>query len=279
MSRPKVSSGWAMLMGCLFAGCAVNPATNEDREASFAPHEGRKIGGVAVREFVLLRSAILLTGDQIEVVDPDSEAGSGEARFKFRLPPDDAGFDIGTAAAVDRRGYLVTAGHCVSGRDDVYVVFPTSDRSLRIEKARVVWARTPFAVGGFDFALLRVSSSLESVFQWAPGSEVGTAVVSAGASPLPTESKQEPFKLGLAPFGGTFVRAVDKRFRGVPYRIVVHDSPVGEGNSGGPLVDGRGRLIAVHSGIRFRIGSKECYAVRPDLDWLADTIERDYQSQ
>jgi serine protease Do len=229
------------------------------------------VRGVPIREFVLHRSAFLFGVDQLDVDTSEGTPRVGKGNFRFKLKPNQMGFDAGSAAAVDRRGYFVTAAHCVEG-GDVYLAFLTPTGSIRIEKARVVWEGDP----SFDFALLHVGSSLDHVLKWAPAFESGNAVISAGAS-----INSSDLRICMTPVGGSVIKILSKEHDGVGYSVILHDSPLRKGNSGGPLISEDGRLLAINFGgrsrfpIRWDDKMRLAHAVRPDFDWLTSLIERD----
>jgi S1-C subfamily serine protease len=257
-----------------FTGCGTTRFTENEREESFRSHEGLMIGGTTIREYVVSRTALLFDAVQFRQMDlPEATNISGDVKFRNES-------SISTAAAVDRQGYFVTAAHGIDGRD-VSLSFLTST-GPRIEKARVVWVGDPTIVG-FDFALLHVPSSLEHVFEWAPDFNTGDVVISAGAS-MKVSSKEpnrQKLEIHIKPVGGRIAKTLDRVADGVEYRVILHQSPVIKGNSGGPLVAKDGRLLAINFGgrsqfpIRWNDKMRFTHAVRTDFDWLASLIARD----
>jgi len=264
----------------LLASCATRGITDEERDASFRPHENMKLGGVSSREFVLRRSASLVSGSQIEVEDMKSSDQAAEVKLKLGQEK----LDTGSAAPIDRRGYFVTAAHCVDG-GDVYVAYLTPSNEMKFEKARVVWSGDASSIK-FDFALVHVNARLDHVLKWGPDTEVGKTVLSAGVTAnLTRDSAGGPeLRVSMDPVGGQVTKIFTKAHGSVGYQVILHNSPVREGNSGGPLIDTEGRIL----GINFAIAShlremlepnrRVSYAIRPDVAWLKSLIEADQRS-
>ena len=134
-----------------------------------------------------------------------------------------------------------------------------------------------------DFAVIHVPVRLENVFRWGRPPSPGATIVSAGISDRSGSDSMNGFatQFILEPVAGPLMEVVEREVEGVRFQLLRHDSPLERGNSGGPVVDPKGRLLAVNStgpaafpvlGAReFRYSS----AVRPDPEWLADLIRRD----
>lgn len=108
--------------------------------------------------------------------------------------------------------------------------------------------------------------------------KVDDPVVSVG------NSNDSDFELNLlmAPLGGkVFATYVDQN-SSVGGMQICHDSPLRKGNSGGPLINLKGRLVGVNYAQCLSIEvllrrKRRCgYAVRPDIEWLADLIDQDH---
>ncbi len=269
-------------MGCALFGVScqgVKTFTDSDRVASFKNVDARAVGSDSMRDHVLKRTAFVIAVEKPPgVKQPEAARAIPGARARTKV-----GF--GSAAAVDRRGYFVTAAHCLDG-NELNVAF-MSKTGLEMRKARVVFkgdATSSIA----DFAILHVPARLDYVFEWGTTTADGDAVISAGTirkKALDKMAKSPKNKNNIAfsvePVGGHIGKVLQGLAHGVRYHVVLHDSPLTQGNSGGPLVDKQGRLLAVnitgaaaHPSLydaRFRYAN----AVRPDLDWVMGVIERD----
>jgi len=184
---------------------------------------------------------------------------------------------IGSVTAIDRRGYFLTAAHCV-GAGKIYLVFKQGAR-LRIEPGRVVW-RSDVSRNGPDIAVLRVSGGLARVFEWADKFKVDDVVFGAGPNFTSTRN------FGYGVFAGKIAN-VTAQSAGNPYgSIISHNGPARPGDSGGPLVSENGRLLGVNTGglAMFEIGGHivplpfvhRSYAYRPDLRWLTQIMDDDF---
>ena len=144
----------------------------------------------------------------------------------------------------------------------------TNAHNLRGDEVTVTFAdgrRTRGTVAGWDgdgdLAVIDVDTAGAKAVDWADGTDlsVGTAVFGAGAS----HGGGTRVTFGL-------VSAIARAFRGPGGRridgSVEHTAPLAPGSSGGPLVDGSGRFLALNTN---RIG-EGFYLARP-----ADTALRE----
>lgn len=258
----------------------VRQWSDRERAESFEAFEELKVGSKTMREFALMRTSGLIGGVKggegdfsADAVVAFNSTQSGELEF-------------GTAVAVDRRGYLVTAAHCVDGDKEVTLLL-SDPSSLTVRKPRIVYTGDPAGYNS-DFAILHVSERLPHVFEWASVPASGDEVISTGMSRVSDsdQSGEVDLKFVIEPVGGRIRRTwqQESEGEGAPYQIILHDAPLKYGNSGGPLLDRQGRLLGVNvTGAvsipifypgRFRWAN----AVRPDLDWLKQVIEEDAKS-
>lgn len=148
-----------------------------------------------------------------------------------RLAPSVVGVGAGGSGAVVRPGYVVTNAHNLRDRDDeVLVTFA--------DGSRVAASVAGVDVDG-DVALLSVETGSAAPLEWAEQpARLGQAVV-ALANPGGRGTRAS---LG-------FVSALDVGFSGPSGRRITgaieHTAPLVRGSSGGPLLDGSGRLLGI----------------------------------
>lgn len=139
-----------------------------------------------------------------------------------------SGFSFGTGFFVSPRGYLVTADHVVAEKKTIAVVL----HSGNVLRAAVVGADP-----ANDLALLKVKTKDRPVpVIAATGVIAGQEVFTLGYPLLQIEGQQQK-----ATFG--HVNAISGMHDDV--RFLQTDTPVQPGNSGGPLLDQKGRVIGV----------------------------------
>jgi len=233
---------WVVALAWL-AGCQYRPSPL-DRRASGEAWLGREVERQPLLDYVRRRTAVLVT------------PWGG----------------IGCASAIDARGYFLTSAHGLANGSEVLLLQFAGGARVHSERAQVVW-RGEVDQGGPDLALLRVRRPLDAVFVWSAAPAPGTPAFVFGSQPH--EAPGPPAT--LLPLSGRLSRVRAESFREGGWRIE-HDAPLQPGDSGGPVVDGDGRLIAVTyataqrvilPGIGWRLGA---WAYRPFPDVVASLI-------
>ena len=144
---------------------------------------------------------------------------------------------IGSGFVIDKAGHIVTNYHVVRGADRVTVSFSNRD-TVRAE----IVGTDPST----DLAVLRVDASASALTPLSLGDSdkvrVGDPVVAIG----------NPFGLDRTATSG-IVSAL-QRFITAPNsftidHVIQTDAPINHGNSGGPLIDARGKVIGVNTQI------------------------------
>jgi S1-C subfamily serine protease len=222
----------------------------------------RNIAGVAVERHVGDRVALVISGRVINFTD--AAAGGG-----IVIPP---GHSAATAVAVAPDGYYLTAGHAV--RDEpAYLLIPTA-AGLHPARTRVVWSGAPSVET--DLALVHVPVDAPQAFEWSPRLRADESAVTAACQRI-VEGR-----MVLQMADGWVVRSEQlDATSDLPRReLLLHDVPLTQGYSGGPLFDTDGRLLGINLGLTelpAANGGKQVVgaALRPDLAWLQELIARD----
>ena len=189
--------------------------------------------------------------------------GSGGDEQPFGVPREQRG--QGSGFVYDDEGHIVTNAHVVQGADEVVVTF-ADGREVR---ARVVGSDP-----STDLAVLKIEEDELDVspLRLARSSDVrvGDPVVAIG-SPFGLEGSVTS---GIVSATGRTIQAPND------FAIddaIQTDAAINQGNSGGPLLDGQGRVIGVNSQIESRSGGNDGvgYAVPSDTvrDVVAEIIE------
>ncbi|WP_203329151.1 S1C family serine protease [Candidatus Laterigemmans baculatus] len=141
--------------------------------------------------------------------------------------------DQGSGVIIDADGYILTNNHVIAG-GDVITVGLSDGRRMSAE----VLGSDPLT----DVALLRVAATGLMPIEWGDSDqvEVGTPVWAVGS----------PFGLDRTVTFGILSGKHRAAKAGTTYQdFMQSDVAVNPGNSGGPLVDARGRLIGINTAI------------------------------
>jgi S1-C subfamily serine protease len=259
------ATGILLLISCFLTGGCVHDNISARRDPSFLPYANAKVGQVSLREFVNARSAMAFEGDQLSVTI------SGADHFTVKGK---GGCGAGLAAAIDRRGYFLTAAHCVERRTCL-LLFKDKGQ-FQAQTAQVVW-RGDESKKEPDLALLRVHFPLQDVFEWTSAFTNGEPIVAAGMSLLDNHIKSQCL-------AGKILRLDAGSETVLPHYICIsHDAPLHPGDSGGPLVSTDGRLVGINCDavigrprwLSFSVETLFSDAERPNLEWLSQRIEQD----
>jgi S1-C subfamily serine protease len=187
------------------------------------------------------------------------------SEFALRNAPTDA--DGGSAAPITPDGYFLTADHVLNnsfGRK-VFVIYGHGDR-LDGARARIVWRSRES-----DLALLKAPFATPRYYEWTPGNQwvpEGTPIIHAG---IATGFDSEPGKITSSiPPSGSFGSL----------RPFKHDIPLRPGDSGGAVLDARGRIVGINSAVEFLVPLETAFFIesegnRPNLARLNRMIEND----
>jgi len=218
----------AAVVGAL-AGILTGLAVDNDGTAAAGPPRAEHVASRSPEEIYQdnARGVVVITDNQTEVVPPTLFRPGGKQEVRA----------LGSGFVIDTRGDIVTNDHVVQGATDIRVSFSGS-------------ASYPAKIVGTDpssdLAVLRVaapSSVLQPLlFGDSSGVEVGDSVFAIG-NPFGLE---RTMTAGIVSATGRDIKAPD----GVTIPNAIQtDAPINHGNSGGPLLDRFGRVIAVNSQI------------------------------
>jgi S1-C subfamily serine protease len=146
---------------------------------------------------------------------------------------------LGSGFVLDKAGHIVTNYHVIQGADQIRVSFSNRD---------TVGARLVGTDPSTDLAVVQVETGANALTPLPLGDsdrvQVGDQVVAIG----------NPFGLARTATAGIvsalqrFITSPDPRF--TIDHVIQTDAPINHGNSGGPLLSGRGQVIGVNTQIR-----------------------------
>lgn len=212
-------------------GASGTPPSSPDKPAAETPHAG-DVQAITRKELVdrLHKGVVLVLAEK--------DSGSG-----FFVTP----------------SIVVTNSHVVATAKNGEVV--VAGKGLNSPKiARVIASTNAKAQNGRDYAVLQVQDgSSSTVLPLALETSELTPVVAAGFPGLLLDTdmnfsalirgdmKAMP-ELGMSQGA---VMALQNRTQGLP--VIVHSAPISGGNSGGPLVDGCGRVVGINTFINVSV--------------------------
>jgi S1-C subfamily serine protease len=245
-SRRSLGALLAPLLGC------IHPPTYAEKEASFRTFAERHGDSAGLRE--------LLSGRVVQVF----EFAEGRS---WR----------GSATAITADGYFLTASHCLKA---LPVAFLSVQGRMGPElvAARVVWdGRGGLEKPEADLAILKpwLLPIPVAYFEWASTDELEAdrQVVVAGYS-RDAESPSWSFDARLQLAAGRLIEIVEPA--GGPASRLLHDAPLMDGDSGGPITTSSGRLVGINTaGAVGGIGRRTAFSLRPNRVWLEEILEQD----
>lgn len=187
--------------------------------------------------------------DAMSVQDIYSQAGPGVIQVTSTSVGQEVPFfgsqsrtSLGSGFVIDKSGHIVTNFHVIDGADEVEVNFSGDDR---------VPATVVGSDPSTDLAVLKIGAQARALTPLPLGNSdavrVGDAVVAIG----------NPFGLERTVTSG-IVSALQREITApngyTIDKVVQTDAPINRGNSGGPLLDARGRVIGVNSQIESESG-------------------------
>ena len=229
-----ISSGLGGIISALITSRTVEPPlVAQDRQLGVL---GSKIDdGLTTEERVNIavydrvnRSVVNIT---TRVVQPD---------MFFMLEPPSEG--AGSGSVLDREGHILTNYHVIEGAQEVRVTLSNGETY----KAGLMGADPVY-----DMAVLRIEAPREVLFPIEFGDssalKVGQKVFAIG-NPFGLE---RTMTVGII---SSLNRTLKSRTGRTMKSIIQIDAALNQGNSGGPLLDSRGRLIGMNTAIASRTG-------------------------
>jgi len=224
-------------------------------EAPSSPPESRQAGQQPPSDAELLDAYSRAVTAVVERVGPAVVSiHIGERRRASEFEPAGAGSGL----VITPDGYILTNSHVLANAREIRALFIDGQKLMATVVGRD--ASTDLAVirvtaSGLDYASLIDSSGLR----------VGQLVIAMG-NPL---GFQSTVSTGVVSSLGRALRSQDGR---LIENIIQHTAPLNPGNSGGPLLDSRGRVIGINTaiiamaqGIGFAIPASTARSVVPQL--------------
>lgn len=244
---------------------------------SLKPWLQQRISGMDAPSHATAHTALLLPGSARVSQHRREEGASVVVTMQISGRGD---FYVGSAVPVGRGGYFLTASHCLDeGPATLFALTP--ERTFRSAAARVVWQGRE-SRGEPDLALIHAplasygTLALADLDEPKEGTEVLLAGWGAGEAPALKNGHGGGEISGVGP--------VQTHPSGARWRMVYHTAPFAPGDSGGPLMDSRGRLMGINIELstavsrltgRPRRSSYRCAAVLPDRLWIRGLVEKD----
>ncbi len=226
---------WAALtLACgLVAGCAIGyrPSPVEIQAARKDSLEGTKIDSHEVNGAIFF---VITTNRRIPWGAIGGRTGGGVAALEDAVKRGDPlRSSFGLAFAIDPKGYLVTASHCLIEGSHTYLLGKIDGRGAVFEP-RVV-AKLTRTEPGTECALLAIPRRVDAWLKPGALPEPGSAVVAVSWLVSPAGAHFER---------GSVVHVV--RYRGEPELATVETTlPLWHGDSGAPLLNPDGSAVGV----------------------------------
>ena len=201
-----------------------------ERENSFRPFLGDRVGGAPLSDFLVRRTALLLVGAVPEKVEKKSDG------WDIRLESATDGrlqVGLGSAIPLSKNGYFLTAAHNLSSPP--FTVAILKNGGVEFAEAKVVWSGHA-EIPEEDFAIVQARLHPGEIFEWedSDAPTPGMAVVSMSGP--------------HGRCGGSVLEISRYSNPRIPCAVlsVTHDLPLLKGDSGGPVVGRDGRLVGMN---------------------------------
>lgn len=198
-----------------------------------SPTDGRVLMSVAdIAEQAVMGVVNIRTIQYVPNKDPNLDL------YQFfmngRIPQNQATHAVGSGVLIDKRGHILTNYHVIEGASAIEVLLAKGKQKYR---AKVVGSDPKT-----DLALLKIEANVQLVpidFGDSDAIRIGDVVVAVG----------NPFGYSHTVTSG-IISAKGRVLGSGPYdNFLQTDASIHPGNSGGPLIDARGRLIGINTAV------------------------------
>jgi len=212
------------------------------------------------REFFDRRLRDLIIGVEVLSIETDEH---GETVVDTAESGDELQYTLRTLTPISADGYALTSLHperleLPAGKESLATVLPREPGSRNLGSVRWLWCSAEL-----DLALVDIVGIPVRAFEWAENPAIGDAIYLGGVR--------------LAPARGELLDREEGVVGDVAFTRFRHNAPARLGDSGGAVVDDKGRLLGIT--IRtwpglFRPRDSRTVAVRPDRRKLEAVITR-----
>jgi S1-C subfamily serine protease len=237
------------LVALLFCQCAAPHA----RQAIAPPPE------ISILRYAQQRVTAIIVAAQPDI--------SGWVQQGFRPSNTPKDTDGGSATPITADGYFLTADHVIRESSSLFIhLLYGIGKHHRLSRARVVWRDTHY-----DLALIHAPIATPKFYTFSSLDQAlpaGTPIFHGGLT------------TGLRPEYGVLNRRIGPERFFTPARRLSLSLALQPGDSGGPVLDRTGQLIAINSSVEYLIPLEtpiftESSAMRPNVRKLMKIIERD----
>lgn len=236
-----VTGVWILATAAMLCGCrSLIQPSNTTRHESYARYEKQFTGN---QTNVLRETYLILSCSRGIGTAAFSTNSSGSWHLTFTRSKGSKGFNLsqGLAVALTHDGYLLTAAHVLESKNFVIGRF---NGRLGLKTARVVFKADskPHA----DVALIKVGAELQRYVTFGPKPKVGEQVFAVVCN----HRKRPHIHFAFSAAAGKVLN-VRRGPAGSSVDLVYTDTPLWEGDSGGPLLTSTGQLIGILHGCVF----------------------------
>jgi len=171
----------------------------------------------------------------------------------------------GLATAISKKGYFLTAAHCVDNDNSISIVPLSGDVYNNSKAARIVWSSVKH-----DIALIHIDAELETFFDITSDPQMNFSTVVLGG-----------FNGG--PSAGHILSTKTMATEGGVIYMIDNTCPSVPGDSGAPLLSVDGQLVGIHQGGQYALRGfsikRRSRALAIDVNMLKEIIHEDITSR